>query len=120
MCLVDLKKAFDCVPRGILWEVLWEYGVGGPLLRAVQSLYDLDGGSGICFRCPHNASLGRCSWHVPPEGDPEEEPGHTRSHYVKMTMTKTIVVHGDLNKYFNLITGLEILTVRLLLVVRLE
>ncbi|KAK3559257.1 hypothetical protein QTP86_008827 [Hemibagrus guttatus] len=37
MCFVDLEKAFDC---GILWEVLWEYGVCGPLLRAVQSLYD--------------------------------------------------------------------------------
>ena len=24
-------------PFGILWEVLWEYGVGGPLPRAVQS-----------------------------------------------------------------------------------
>ncbi|KAK3549912.1 hypothetical protein QTP86_015528 [Hemibagrus guttatus] len=40
MCFVDLEKAFDCVPRGILWEVLWEYGVHGPLLRAVQSLYN--------------------------------------------------------------------------------
>uniref|UniRef100_A0A671V1W2 Reverse transcriptase domain-containing protein n=1 Tax=Sparus aurata TaxID=8175 RepID=A0A671V1W2_SPAAU len=40
MCLVDLEKAFDRVPRGILWEVLREYGVGGPLLRAVRSLYD--------------------------------------------------------------------------------
>ncbi|KAK3537395.1 hypothetical protein QTP70_008853 [Hemibagrus guttatus] len=28
------------VPRGILWEVLWEYGVRGPLLRAVWSLYN--------------------------------------------------------------------------------
>ncbi|KAK3542727.1 hypothetical protein QTP70_000092 [Hemibagrus guttatus] len=39
MCFADLKKAFDRVPRGILWEVLWEYGVCGPLLRVVQSLY---------------------------------------------------------------------------------
>ncbi|KAK3512562.1 hypothetical protein QTP70_017239, partial [Hemibagrus guttatus] len=40
MCFVDLEKTFDCVPRGILWEVLWEYGVRGPLLRAVRSLYN--------------------------------------------------------------------------------
>ncbi|KAK3538499.1 hypothetical protein QTP86_006187 [Hemibagrus guttatus] len=40
MCFVDLEKAFDHVPRGILWEVLWEYGVRGPLLRAVWSLYN--------------------------------------------------------------------------------
>ncbi|KAK3529557.1 hypothetical protein QTP70_031980, partial [Hemibagrus guttatus] len=40
MCSVDLEKAFDRVPRGMLWEVLWEYGVRGPLLRAVQSLYN--------------------------------------------------------------------------------
>ncbi|KAK3545105.1 hypothetical protein QTP70_000615 [Hemibagrus guttatus] len=40
MCFVDLEKAFDRVPRGILWEVLLEYGVRGPLLRAVRSLYN--------------------------------------------------------------------------------
>uniref|UniRef100_A0A3B3HQU3 Reverse transcriptase domain-containing protein n=1 Tax=Oryzias latipes TaxID=8090 RepID=A0A3B3HQU3_ORYLA len=40
MCFVDLEKAFDRVPRGILWGVLWEYGVRGALLRAVRSLYD--------------------------------------------------------------------------------
>ncbi|KAK3572444.1 hypothetical protein QTP86_032667 [Hemibagrus guttatus] len=36
----DSEKAFDRVPCGILWEVLWEYGVHGPLLRAVRSLYN--------------------------------------------------------------------------------
>ncbi|KAK3536657.1 hypothetical protein QTP86_015466, partial [Hemibagrus guttatus] len=40
MCFVDLEKAFNRVPCGILWEVLWEYGVRGPLLRAVRSLYN--------------------------------------------------------------------------------
>ncbi|KAK3536228.1 hypothetical protein QTP86_000137 [Hemibagrus guttatus] len=40
MCFVDLEKAFDRVPRGILWEALWEYRVRGPLLRAVRSLYN--------------------------------------------------------------------------------
>merc|ERR1712035_15213 len=39
MCFVDLEKAYDRDPRGILWGVLREYGVGGPLLRAIQSLY---------------------------------------------------------------------------------
>uniref|UniRef100_A0A8C7WW66 Reverse transcriptase domain-containing protein n=1 Tax=Oryzias sinensis TaxID=183150 RepID=A0A8C7WW66_9TELE len=40
MYFVDLEKAFDRVPRGVLWGVLWEYGVHGALLRAVRSLYD--------------------------------------------------------------------------------
>ena len=40
MCFVDLEKAFDRVPRGVLWGVLQQYGVRGPLLRAVRSLYD--------------------------------------------------------------------------------
>ncbi|TWW78236.1 R2DM Retrovirus-related Pol polyprotein from type II retrotransposable element [Takifugu flavidus] len=40
MCFVDLEKAFDRVPWGVLWGVLREYGVSGPLIRAVRSLYD--------------------------------------------------------------------------------
>ncbi|KAI3355882.1 hypothetical protein L3Q82_004237 [Scortum barcoo] len=40
MCFVDLEKAFDRVPRGILWGVLCEYGVRGPLLRAVSLCCD--------------------------------------------------------------------------------
>ncbi|TWW74689.1 hypothetical protein D4764_14G0006920 [Takifugu flavidus] len=40
MCFVDLEKAFDCVPRGVLWGVLREYEVSSPLIRAVRSLYD--------------------------------------------------------------------------------
>ncbi|TWW59961.1 R2 Retrovirus-related Pol polyprotein from type I retrotransposable element [Takifugu flavidus] len=40
MCFVDLEKAFDRVPRGVLWGVLRECGVSGPLIRAVRSLYD--------------------------------------------------------------------------------
>lgn len=36
----SLEKAFDRVPRGILWEVLRDFGVQGLLLRAVRSLYD--------------------------------------------------------------------------------
>ena len=39
MCFVDLEKAYDRVPRELLWEVLQEYGVRGSLLRAIQSLY---------------------------------------------------------------------------------
>ncbi|TWW70803.1 R2DM Retrovirus-related Pol polyprotein from type II retrotransposable element [Takifugu flavidus] len=39
MCFVDLEKAYDRVPRSILWGVLREYGVEGPLIRTIQSLY---------------------------------------------------------------------------------
>ncbi|TWW81188.1 hypothetical protein D4764_01G0010030 [Takifugu flavidus] len=39
MCFVDLEKAYDRVPRSILWGVLREYGVEGLLIRAIQSLY---------------------------------------------------------------------------------
>uniref|UniRef100_A0A8C6LI62 Reverse transcriptase domain-containing protein n=1 Tax=Nothobranchius furzeri TaxID=105023 RepID=A0A8C6LI62_NOTFU len=40
MCFVDLEKAFDRVPRGAPWGVLRVYGVPGPLIQGVRSLYD--------------------------------------------------------------------------------
>jgi len=40
MCFVDLEKAYDRVPRGSLWGVLREYGVPGPLVHAILSLYE--------------------------------------------------------------------------------
>lgn len=36
-CSVKLEKAYECILQGILWEVLWEYGVDGPLLLPMQS-----------------------------------------------------------------------------------
>lgn len=33
MCFVDLEMAFDHVPQGVLWGVLWENGVLDPLIH---------------------------------------------------------------------------------------
>ncbi|GAQ79205.1 reverse transcriptase-related protein with [Klebsormidium nitens] len=38
-CFVDFKKAFDVVPRQKLWARLSEIGLGGKVLRSVQSMY---------------------------------------------------------------------------------
>ncbi|KAF7658853.1 hypothetical protein LDENG_00007090, partial [Lucifuga dentata] len=40
MSFVDLEKAYDCVPQGVLWGVLREYGVLGSLTQAIRSLYN--------------------------------------------------------------------------------
>ena len=40
MCFVDLEKVFNCVPQGVQWGVLREYGVWGPLIWAVRYLHD--------------------------------------------------------------------------------
>ena len=44
---LDLEKAYDRVDREAMWKVLRIYGVGGRLLRAVESMY---AGSKACVR----------------------------------------------------------------------
>ena len=41
---VDFKKAFDTVPRGLLWQVLETVGIRGPIiiLDCIKSLYSHD------------------------------------------------------------------------------
>ena len=39
---VDLEKAYDRVDRRALWQVVCVYGMGGKLLRALQSFYEDD------------------------------------------------------------------------------
>ena len=40
-CFVDIKKAFDCTNRQLLfYKLLSEYSVGGNFLKLLQSLYD--------------------------------------------------------------------------------
>ena len=36
---MDLEKAYDTVDRHGMWQMLRVYGVGGKLLKAVQSCY---------------------------------------------------------------------------------
>ena len=39
---IDLKKAHDTINRHGIWQMLRVYGVGGKLLKVVQSFY-IDG-----------------------------------------------------------------------------
>ena len=36
---MDLEKAYDIIDRHGMWQMLRVYGVGGKLLKAVQSIY---------------------------------------------------------------------------------
>ena len=36
---MDLEKAYDMIVRHCMWQMLRVYGVGGKLLKAVQSFY---------------------------------------------------------------------------------
>ncbi len=40
MLFVDLRKAYDSVPRKVLWSALERYGVPDSLLMIVRSLHD--------------------------------------------------------------------------------
>ena len=57
-CFVDFRKAFDTVPRAVLWQVLEELGVRGRILDIIKSLYAHDSaavrspqGLSDIFRC---------------------------------------------------------------------
>ena len=39
-CFVDFQKAFDCVPRQLLWQKLQARGVTGWFLEAIKALYN--------------------------------------------------------------------------------
>jgi hypothetical protein len=41
-CFVDFRKAFDIVPRDLLWQVLAEMGIVGHFMQCLQSMYSQD------------------------------------------------------------------------------
>jgi hypothetical protein len=41
-CFVDFKKAFDTIPRDLLWQVLEGLGISGRILECLRSMYRQD------------------------------------------------------------------------------
>ena len=41
-CFVDFKKAFDTVPRDLLWRALARIGMGPKMMHCIKSMYDTD------------------------------------------------------------------------------
>ncbi len=40
-CFVDLAKAYDSVPRDLLWQRLYDVGLRGRMLHTIKALYDV-------------------------------------------------------------------------------
>ena len=39
-CFADFSKAFDCIPRNVLFEKLIRYGITGKFLKIIANLYE--------------------------------------------------------------------------------
>ncbi len=53
-CFVDFKKAFDTVPRDLLWQVLEGLGISGRILECLRSMYHHDH---ACLHLPEEEGL---------------------------------------------------------------
>ena len=40
LLFIDLRKAYDSIPRGALWQVLRKYGIPPTVVNIIRSLYD--------------------------------------------------------------------------------
>jgi hypothetical protein len=57
-CFVDFRKAYDLVPRNLLWEKLQRVGIDGMLLRSITALYST-------YPCDVRTSSGLSPWFTP-------------------------------------------------------
>ncbi len=60
-CFVDFKKAFDSIPRSVLWQVLHELGVRGRIMHCLQSMYSTDS---ACVRVPGSGVTSSFTCHM--------------------------------------------------------
>ena len=68
LCFLDLKKAFDTVPRQLLFQKLSDFGISGKMLRVIIDLYSqnmakvlIDGYFSREFTITNNATSA-CPW----------------------------------------------------------